>query len=212
MKRYWLIVLFAALLPACETAYYNTMEKFGVHKREILVDRVEKARDSQQEAQEQFKSALEQFKSVVPVEGGKLEKVYDRLNGEYQDSEAAALEIRERIVNIETVAEALFDEWEDELDQYSSRELRRNSEMQLRETRDKYTQLLKAMRNAEERLNPVLDAMEDQVLYLKHNLNARAIQSLKAETIKIDRDVDALLAAMEKAINEADAFIRDMRS
>lgn len=212
MKRYWLILLFTAFLPACETAYFNTMEKFGVHKREILVDRVEEARDSQQDAQEQFKSALEEFKSVVPVEGGKLEKVYDRLNSEYENSEAAASEIRERIGNIESVAGALFDEWEDELDQYSSRELRRDSENQLRETRDKYKQLIKVMRNAEERLNPVLDAMEDQVLYLKHNLNARAIQSLRSETIKIDRDVDALLAAMEKAINEADAFIRDMRS
>lgn len=212
MKRYWLIILIAVALPACETAYYNTMEKLGVHKREILVDRVEEARDSQQEAQEQFKSALDQFKSVVPVEGGELEKVYERLNGEYEDSEAAASEIRERIDNIETVAEALFDEWENELDQYSSGDLRRDSAAQLRETRDKYKQLIKVMRNAEDRLNPVLEAMEDQVLYLKHNLNARAIQSLRAETVKIDRDVDALLAAMEKAITEADAFIRDMRS
>ncbi len=212
MKQFWLIILFTAFLPACETAYYNTMEKIGIHKREILVDRVEDARDAQQDAQEQFKSALEQFKSVVPVEGSELEKVYERLAGEYGDSQAAASEVRERISSIESVAEALFDEWEDELDQYSSRELRRDSERQLRETRDKYKQLIKVMHNAEDRLNPVLEAMEDQVLYLKHNLNARAIQSLRSEVVKINRDVDALLAAMEKAINEADEFIREMRS
>ena len=38
------LALAAALwlgLTACQTVYYSAMEKVGVHKREILVDRVE---------------------------------------------------------------------------------------------------------------------------------------------------------------------------
>lgn len=198
-------------LTACQSAYYGTMEKFGVHKREILVDRVEEARDSQQEAQEQFSSALEQFKSVVNVDGGDLEKHYDRLNAEFEDSEEAAQTIRERITAIEGVASALFKEWEAELKQYSSDSLRRDSQAKLRSTQQRYRQLLAAMQKAEGRLDPVLNAMRDQVLYLKHNLNARAIQSLKGEVVSINRDVDTLLAAMEQAIKEADSFIRDMQ-
>lgn len=211
MRPVLTIIYLSILLSACQTAYYNTMEKFGVHKREILVDRVSDARDSQQEAQEQFKSALDEFKSVVNVDGGNLEKIYNRLNSEFEDSEAAAEEISERIDDIESVAQALFDEWEDELKQYSDKHLRDQSRAQLKTTQAKYKQLLNAMQKAESRLNPVLDAMRDQVLYLKHNLNARAILSLKDEVIKIDRDVDVLLAAMERAIAEADSFIREMR-
>ena len=53
--------------------------------------------------------------------------------------------------------------------------------------------------------------MHDQVLYLKHNLNANAIQSIRSEVTRIDRDVNNLLAAMQQSISEADNFIRDMK-
>jgi hypothetical protein len=31
----------------CSSMYYGAMEKLGVHKRDIMVDRVKEARDSQ---------------------------------------------------------------------------------------------------------------------------------------------------------------------
>ncbi len=187
------------------------MEKFGVHKREILVDRVKEARDSQQDAQQQFRSALDQFKLVTDYDGGKLETAYRRLDSEFETSEKAANTIRERISSVDTVAKALFKEWEDELSLYSSSSLRRDSQTKLNTTQKKYTQLLSAMQRAESKLEPVLSAMRDQVLYLKHNLNTQAIQSLKGDVISINRDVDSLLAAMELAIHEADSFIEQMK-
>lgn len=199
------------LLWGCSSAYYGTMEKFGVHKRDILVDRVEEARDSQTAAEKQFASALEQFRSVVAVDAGNLESAYDTLNREYEKSKSAAADIRKRIDDIEAVAEALFDEWEDELNQYSNKQLRRESQQKLHTTKAKYQQLIAVMRKTESRLDPVLSPMNDQVLYLKHNLNARAIQSLKKEVVKIDKDVDVLLAAIRKSVAEADAFIRTMK-
>lgn len=207
-----LLMLVMGMALGCSSAYYNTMEKFGVHKRNIMVDRVEEARDSQKAAEKQFASALDQFKSVVAVDGGNLETVYKKLNSEYEDSKSAAEDIRNRIDGIESVAKALFDEWEDELKQYSSRELRNESQRKLKVTKNKYQQLITAMRKTESRLDPVLTAMNDQVLYLKHNLNARAIQSLKQEVVKIDKDVDVLLAAIRASVAEADAFIREMKN
>ena len=210
MKHLLLMLIMGAVL-GCSSAYYNTMEKFGVHKRNIMVDRVEEARDSQKAAEKQFASALEQFKSVVAVDGGNLESVYKKLNSEYEDSKSAAEDIRNRIDGIESVADALFDEWEDELKQYSSKNLRSESQRKLKVTKTKYQQLITAMRKTESRLDPVLTAMNDQVLYLKHNLNARAIQSLKQEVVKIDKDVDVLLAAIRASVAEADAFIKEMK-
>ncbi len=198
-------------LCACSSAYYNTMEKFGVHKRNIMIDRVEEARDAQQDGQEQFESALAQFRSIVTVEGGELEKTYEQLNDEYEDSVASAENIRERIDSVESVAEDLFDEWEDELDRYSSDALRRDSESKLKSTRQKYNQLIGLMRNSEERLDPVLQAMEDQVLFLKHNLNTQAIASLREEAVRIDSDVEQLITALKQSIAEADSFIETMR-
>ncbi len=201
-----------ALLGACSSAYYKTMEGLGIEKRDILVDRVEEARDSQDEASEQFASALDQFRSVVNFDGGDLEEVYDRLNAEYEGSAAEAEEVSERINAVEDVAGDLFKEWEQELEQYSRADMRRNSAALLNDTRKRYKQLMATMRRAERSMEPVLEAFQDQVLYLKHNLNARAIGALRNELDTIERDTANLIKQMQKAIAEANAFIDSMEN
>jgi chromosome segregation ATPase len=202
--------LCAVMAAGCQTAYYSTMEKLGYHKRDILVSRVETARDSQQAAKEQFKSALEQFSSVMNVEGGNLEAKYNKLNGALERSEAKAEQVTERIEEVESVSAALFEEWQSELDQYSNAQLRRSSAQQLGQTKQRYAQLIRAMRRAEAKIEPVLSPFRDQVLYLKHNLNARAIASLQSEMVAVESDIAALIEEMEKSIAEADAFISEL--
>ena len=205
-------VLAGLLLAGCASTYYKALEGIGIEKRDILVDRVEEARDAQDDAAEQFASALDQFRSTVEFDGGELEKVYDKLNAEFERSQSRAAEVSERIDSIGSVAEDLFEEWEGELDQYSSAKLRRESATLLRDTRSRYAQLMAAMRRAESAMPPVLEALEDQVLVLKHNLNARAIGSLRGELGNIERDTDRLIGEMQKAIAEANAFIASMES
>jgi hypothetical protein len=95
--------------------YYGAMEKVGVHKRDIMVDRVKAARNTQEEAKKQFLTAMEQFKSVVRFQGGDLEKEYQRLSAQLQKSEARASEVRKRIAAVQDVSEALFSEWRSEI-------------------------------------------------------------------------------------------------
>lgn len=201
----------ATALGGCRTAMYEAYEKFGIEKRDILVKRVSAARDAQSEARDQFSSALDQFRSIVQVEGGDLERTYDRLNGEYESSRQRAEAVRERIDAVERVAEDLFVEWERELEDYSNRSLRRDSERLLRDTRQRYGTLIQAMRRAEKTMDPVLSVFQDQVLVLKHNLNARAIGSLRNELASIEKQTQALIADMDEAIAEANAFISSMR-
>lgn len=203
-------ILMALLLTGCSSTYYKTMESFGVEKREILVDRVEEARDAQDDASEQFADALEQFRSVVAFDGGDLEEVYDDLNAEFKRSQSEAEEVTDRIDSVESVAEDLFAEWQEELGQYKRADLRRNSEALLKQTRSRYQQMMKAMRRAETSMEPVLEAFQDQVLVLKHSLNAQAIGALGKELGGIERDTARLIEEMQKAIAEADSFIASM--
>jgi hypothetical protein len=209
--RFTLASLFLSLM-ACSSVYYSGLEKMGIPKRELMVHRVEKARDTQEETKEQFKSALEQFTVTTNFDGGDLEVVYNKLNDAYEDSVDQAEMVRKRIDDIEDVSEALFEEWEEEAEQFSSSSLRRSSKQQLAETKRQYKQLLNAMERAESKLEPVLVVFKDQVLYLKHNLNARAISSLKNELKDIKSDVSLLIEAMEQSIDEANTFIASMES
>lgn len=209
MKKLVLTAL-AICLAACETAYYSAWEKVGVEKRDLLVDRIEDTRDAQQDAQEEFRDALEQYRSVVNFDGGDLEKQYNKLNSAYEDSKASADEIADRIRRVEDVADDLFDEWEKEAKQISNSRLRADSEQKLRDTRRRYRDMRDAMWRAEKKVHPVLTVLHDQVLYLKHNLNARAISALKSELATINQDVGQLIQQMQKSIDEANAFIANM--
>ena len=202
----------ALMLMSCSGVYYGAMEKIGVHKRDILVDRVIEARDSQQATKDQFASALEHFSSVINFQGGELEEKYRELKKELDKSEDQADEVRSRVDAVEDVAEALFDEWEDELNLYSSASLRKSSEKQLRLTKNHYYQLIGAMKKAESKIDPVLNPLRDQVLFLKHNLNARAVASLQTELTRIETDVSRLIRDMEMAMKEADSFIQTLKA
>ena len=209
MAKFWLVLLL--LLSGCQQAYYSTMEKVGVHKRDILVDRVENAQKSQREAQEQFSSALEQFSALVKYDGGDLQRQYKLTQAEYDACEKSALDVKNRIDAIEQVAEALFKEWQQELNEYSNQSLKRDSERKLSQTRRQYNSLLVTMRQAEASMQPVLSSLKDNALYLKHNLNAQAIGALKGEFGSIERDISRLLAEMNKAIAESERFLTTLK-
>ena len=143
---------------------------------------------------------------MTNFDGGALEAKYKQIQSEYDDSKDKADAIHKRITDVEDVAQALFTEWQEELEQYSSAGMRRNSEKKLRATQGRYEKLISAMKRAESKIQPVLEAFEDQTLYLKHNLNAKAIASLKDELQSVENDIAALIQEMEKSINEADSF------
>jgi hypothetical protein len=201
---------FGVILGGCQSAVYRAYESFGIEKRDLLVKRVSAAREAQTEAREQFSSALDEFRALVQVDAGDLEDTYDRLNSEYEQSAARAEDVRERVDEVERVSEDLFSEWGEELGQYSDPKLRRDSQRLLRDTQKRYTALMTAMRRAERTMGPVLGAFQDQVLVLKHNLNARAIGSLRNELASIEKQTADLVADMDRAIAEANSFIASM--
>jgi hypothetical protein len=209
-----LLILLVLLLglSGCSTAYYGAMEKLGVHKRDIMVDRVKEARDSQNEAKKQFLTAMEQFKSVVNFKGGNLEKEYNKLNDTLQESESKAEDVRNRISAVEDVSDALFSEWRAEIKQYNNDTLRRASQGKYDVTKKKYAELIKAMKKAEAKLEPALAPLRDQVLFMKHNLNARAIAGLSSEVYSVQTNVDKLVREIETATAQADSFIASLKA
>ncbi|MCT6700235.1 DUF2959 domain-containing protein [Rheinheimera sp. 4Y26] len=200
----------ALLAGGCSTAYYAAMEKVGVHKRDILIDRVEEARDAQAVSQQEFKDALDQLSQLINFHGGNLQDRYEALQAQYDDSKKAAEEVTARINKVELVAFDLFDEWEAELSQYQNKKLKADSKKKLLDTKRQFDALVKVMRRAESKMPPVLRVLNDNVLYLKHNLNAKAVGAIQGEFGVLQQDVNNLLAEMNRAIADSNQFIATM--
>lgn len=195
------------LAKKIRTFIYSARESIGEHKRDIVVAHVEQACVGLRETKNEFEDALEKFKSLVCVNETSLDHRYNLLNRQYQFCCAKSDSVRSRIRAIEQVSEALFKEWESELNEYTNRNLRAHSKQQLKAARQNYARLIKSMQKAEAKMQPVLAAFKDQVLYLKHNLNAQAIAALRHEFIEIGIDISQLINAMEQTIAEASQFV-----
>ncbi|MHC4375053.1 MAG: DUF2959 family protein [Planctomycetota bacterium] len=204
-----LTALSCALLSSCQSAMYSTLEAFGYEKRDILVGRIRNTQEGQASAQEQFQSTLDALKELTGKDGGDLEKAYDRLKSEYERSETRANNVRATIKTVEDVAGDMFAEWAEESGQINDAKLRADSEAKLRDTQARYQGMADRMNAAAARMDPLLQTFKDQVLYLKHSLNAQMIAGLEDVVIDIENEVDVLVADLQKAIDEADEFINE---
>lgn len=201
------LLLSTVLLTACQTTYYAVWEKMGKEKRHLFRDQVEKSREDQKEASEAFEDALTRLKAMYGFKAGKLESMYSKLSDDYTTCVKRAETVDERIEKVERIANDLFGEWRQEIDQIQNPKFRARSGQKLKATQTRYNRLEKALRQSRKRMTPVLTNLKDYVLYLKHNLNAQAIGSLQAEAADIEGDVDLLVHDIAQSIKEADAFL-----
>jgi hypothetical protein len=209
-----LVVAFLFLLTGtgCKSAYYGMWNKLGYEKRDILVSEVEDAKKDQEKAKEQFKTTMQRFQELTGYQGGDLEAKYKKLNSEFEACKSRATAVTKQIADVDTTAKDMFKEWKQELDKYQDANLRAKSEEKLTESKARYGELITAMRKAEGSMQPVLNAFNDQVLFLKHNLNAAAIASLQTTSQQIDANVQQLIKDMEASINEANQFISGLKT
>lgn len=206
---FFLMAAALVFISGCSKVYYSAMEKIGKEKRHILVTDVEKVQKSQSLAQEEFKDALTRIKELYAFEGGNLEIFYENLKGSTEQCDARAVEIEKRINQVEQVSWDLFAEWESEINQINDPKLKAGSKQSLAESKSRYKRMEIAMNKSSQGMYPVLAKLKDYTLYLKHNLNAKAVGSLGGEVVSIEQEVTSLIHEMNLSIKEADNFIKN---
>ena len=203
-------MLTLSTLGGCKSAYYNVMGKLGYEKRDLLVDQVQDARKQQAETKETFASALDRFRASFDFDGGDIEQAYDKLSGEYDDMEREAERLRAEIDEVEDIADDLFDEWEDDIDDQTNADYRRLMKDQRSSTMKAYRAMIGKMHEAESKIDPVLNAFQERALLLKSALNAKMIASLETTSQELIGDIETLIREMNESIAEADEFIAAM--
>lgn len=204
------IVVYLFTSSGCSRIYYASMEKLGKEKRDILVKRIVEGKKDQEEAREQIKTTMEAFKELTGFEGGNLEKVYQQLNSEYESARKRANDLSSRIKSIDQVAGNMFNEWNKEIGEMRDPALKNQSRAMLKDAQIRHQQYMAAMHATERKMEPVVHAFYDQVTFLKHNLNARAIRSLKTTVTKLDRQVESLVQDIEVSMKHSDTFVQSL--
>jgi hypothetical protein len=204
------LVLLTFLLSGCSSTYYKAMRTLGKEKRDILVQRIKDARKDQDQTKEQLKTTMESFQALTGFQGRSLEKSYKRLNSDYESANAQAGKLHDKIESIDKVSNDLFKEWQGEINQMGNAKLKQQSTVLLRNAKTRQAAYMRAMHKTEDQIEPVLKAFRDQVLFLKHNLNSRAIGSLKGTSTALQGDVADLIQSIDASSQEADKLISSL--
>jgi hypothetical protein len=209
-RIYLPFVLVTLLLTGCTSTYYKTMRTLGKEKRDILVSRIKDAKKDQDETKEKLKTTMESFQALTGFQGGALEKSYKRLNSDYESANSQAEKLHDKIESIDKVSNDLFKEWQGEINEMGNAKLKSQSTTLLRNAKTRQAAYMSAMRKTEDQIAPVLAAFHDQVLFLKHNLNSRAIGSLKGTTAMMQGNVASLIQSIDASSREADKLISSL--
>jgi hypothetical protein len=203
-------LLLVLLLSGCKSTYYKTMRTLGKEKRDILVQRIKDAKKDQDQTKQQLQTTMESFQALTGFQGGSLEKSYKRLNSDYESAASQAGKLHDKVQSIDQVSKDLFNEWQGEINDMDNGKLKSQDTLMLRNAKSRQATYMRAMRATEDRITPVLKAFRDQVLFLKHNLNARAIGSLKTTSAGLQNDVADLIQSIDASSQEADKLISSL--
>lgn len=189
---------------------YSAYEAIGMEKRDLFKSKLSEVKQNQDESKGDITDALTQLKKVYGFDGGNLEREYNRLKSANDSAKKSAGEVTESIRKLETVAGDLFVEWSKEITEITSPDLRTKSQGKLQATQKKYNAYIAQLKKSEAKIPPVLTKFNDQVLFLKHNLNAAAITGLKAEGTRIESDINKVIEEMNQSISQADELIKTL--
>jgi hypothetical protein len=204
------VLVLSLLLGGCKSTYYKAMRTLGKEKRDILVSRIQDAKKDQDQTKKKLQTTMESFQALTGFEGGSLEKSYNRLNSDYESAADQAAKLHDKVQSIDQVSSDLFKEWQNEINGMENAKLKSQDLVMLRNARTRQAAYMRAMRKTEDQIAPVLKAFHDQVLFLKHNLNARAIGSLKNTSANLQSDVAELVQSIDASSQEADKLINSL--
>lgn len=195
---------------AVNNAKYSAYEAVGLEKRDLFKREVANVKEDQEDTGKAFKDALTQLKEIYNFDGGNLERQHSKLKASLDDAKEEATDLHARIEKVDEVANDLFEEWNNEINEIKTGDLKSKSSSQLSATKAKYKVLEEQLRASEKKMAPVLAKLNDQVLFLKHNLNAEAIGGLKAEGGKIQADIKSLIDEVNESSRQADELIKTL--
>jgi hypothetical protein len=204
------LIVFTLLIAGCQSTYYKAMATLGKEKRDILVQRIKEAKKDQDQTKQQLQTTMESFQALTGFQGGSLERNYKRLNSDYENAASQAGKLHDKVQSINQVSNDLFREWQGEISAMGNGKLKSQDTVMLRDAKARQATYLRAMRKTEDQINPVLKAFRDQVLFLKHNLNSRAIGSLKSTSANLQSDVAELIQSIDASSQEADKLITSL--
>ena len=181
------------------------------HKRtDKLIERIDETVKEMREGRKRVEKTLAAYHDVFSREEKHRRSAYKDLVKSLDKQEERSKKLRERFKRLEKTSEKYFKEWNKSLKDIRKGELRDRSAARLDKTRKRYHELIRAGEEAQKGFRPVVEGLEDQVVYLGHDLNQTSVESLETDRAKINDVARGLMARIDNFAAAADAYVASL--
>jgi hypothetical protein len=179
----------------------------GVKQIELLIKKSTAAVRAVDDTKLQVQKTMDAYNLVVAPETMNRKSAYGKLRKEMDATKKKQAAIAVRGGEASAEADTLFKSWQASTAAISDANLRTKSQQRLAAAQARVTEIQDDNKRADELYATFMKALEDQVTYLGHDLNASSVASLKEESAKLNTQASELYAAIEKATSSAAAAI-----
>jgi len=198
-------------LAALSHALAAQAQDEGVKRVEQLVKSAGSTVQAIGDAKLQFIKTIDVYNSILAEDAKDRKKLYKKLQSEMAATQEKRAEVGRRADHMRLEAGIVFKSWADSTVGIESPDLRKRSEERLEKTKDRCAEIQSAGQSAVDVYAPVMKALQDQVTYLGHDLNAEAVASLKPDAEKVNAQAQELTKRLDEAIAVANQNINALR-
>lgn len=181
----------------------------GIKQVDDLLGRIERVHLECELARERAKATMDGLRSVVLLDKTEdVVAIFASLELAIRASEDQGYKLRAAIGPMKASAEAVFERWTQDLGEFSSVDMRRRSTERMDETRARYDQIVATAGPAVTSYEVFNAGLRDLALFLGHDLNTGALQSIGPEVEVIADDALALNDKLQACLAACREYVR----
>jgi HD superfamily phosphohydrolase len=207
--RHTLLILIAGL--ALCVAGSASAQRTGHQQIDRLISRAESTVSQISLTRLQAQDTVDAYKALISGEGDSRRAFRD-LNRELDRLDSQRERTRSRARRMESSAKELFAEWANSITKISSEELGATARTRLDDTRQRYDELIALGGEAGDAFDAFAASLRDQVVFVEHDLNEAALDSLREYSPTFDEKSQTLFRKINSVVGTASRLIESMRS
>lgn len=191
------------------TACAGTSERSeSIEQVDELLRRIERVQAESAVAKESAHSALNELCTLVsPGFKGDAAMAFAKFVAASDASEEQGETLRDSVEPMRDAADALFRRWTKDMEAFGNSRMRQRSQTRLDETRTSYQSIVGASQAAQIALDAFHDDLRDHATFLRHDLNANSVASLRGDVRQLREQIEGLDMRFDATVAAARAYV-----
>jgi hypothetical protein len=143
------------------------------------------------------REAIAEYNAIVYGSAKNPETSFNRLSSHRASVEKKIAAATRSVDELNATAEPYFSDWQAELDRYSTESVRSKSAARLESTRQRYAQIAATLTEARQAFSPLLQSLDDQMLFLGRGLSPASVADLGPEALELNRRADDVFVTVD---------------